>query len=156
MMRHWRNKSLLFSLSLLVGSLSLTVLTGCSGIPRHESDQEQLDRYLRYAGPPVDRVTYLGHYDSWQAVAKYQLVLWTTINDAYLITVASPCENLQFAQRIAVTTTSSTLYARFDAVVVKGWRCMIMEIRPIDYLRMRKDLREERERSKAEGATQKP
>jgi hypothetical protein len=134
--------------------ICVATLAGCSGIPRHVSDQELLDRYQRYAGAPVDRITYLGHYDSWQALAPYQLVLWTTINDAYLITVASPCENLQFAQRIAITTTSNTLYAGFDAVVVKGWRCMITQIRPVDYLRMRKDLREEHEREKAESAAQ--
>ena len=120
------------------------LMAGCSGIPRRERDQEQLDRYLRYAKAPVDRITILGHYDNWQAVGQYQVVLWANINDAYLITVSPPCENLQFAQRIGLTQTANTIYARLDAIVVKHWRCQITEIRPIDYLQMRRDQRAEK------------
>ena len=117
---------------------------GCSGIPRRERDQEQLDRYLRYAKAPVDCITNLGHYDNWQAVGQYQVVLWANINDAYLITVSPPCENLQFATRVGLTQTAHTIYARLDAIVVKHWRCQITEIRPIDYLQMRRDQRAEK------------
>ena len=125
--------------------LATAVLTaGCSGIPRRERDQEQLDRYLRYAKAPVGHITILGHYDNWQAVGQYQVVLWADINDAYLITVSPPCENLQFAQRIGLTRTVDTIYARLDAIVVKHWRCQITEIRPIDYLQMRRDQRAEK------------
>jgi hypothetical protein len=127
---------------LLLAAALLTA--GCSGIPRRERDEEQLDRYLRYAKAPVDRITILGHYDNWQAVGRYQVVLWANINDAYLITVSPPCENLQFAQRIGLTQTADTIYARLDAIVVKHWRCQITEIRPIDYLQMRRDQRAEK------------
>jgi len=130
--------------------LTATLLSvACSGIPRRESDQETLDRYTKYAGPPVDHITYLGRYDNWQPVGQYQLVLWTGINDAYLITVASPCENLLFAQRIAITQTANTIYSKFDAIRVRHWRCQITEIRPIDYLKMRRDLREQHAQEKA-------
>jgi hypothetical protein len=129
------------------------ITAACSGIPRRERDQETLDRYLRYAGPPVDHITYLGHYDNWQVVSPHQLVLFTNINDAYLVTVSPPCENLQFANRIGITQTANTISARFDAILVKGgWRCPITEIRPIDYLKLRKDLREEHAREKAQKA----
>jgi hypothetical protein len=114
-----------------------------------------LDLYLKYAGPPIDHITYLGHYDNWQSVGQYQLVLWTGINDAYLITVNPPCENLRFAQRVGITQTANTISSRFDAVLVRGWRCQIAEIRPINYLKMRQDLREQRAREKAEKARQK-
>lgn len=128
---------------LLLGTALLTA-AGCSGIPRRERDQEQLDRYLRYAKAPVDHITTLGHYDSWQAVGPYQVVLWANINDAYLITVSPPCENLEFAQRIGLTRSTDTIYARLDAIVVKHWRCQITEIRPIDYMQMRQDQRTEK------------
>jgi Family of unknown function (DUF6491) len=123
--------------------LSLT-LAACSGIPRQERDHEQLERYLKYAGPPVDRITYLGRYDGWQALARYQLIVWTGINDAYLITVQSPCEDLQFANRIGLTSTGGTVTARLDYVVIPHWRCPISEIRPVDYLKMKQDMRQER------------
>jgi hypothetical protein len=124
------------------------VAAGCSGIPRRDRDQEQLERYLRYAKAPVDHITIIGHYDNWQAVGQYQLILWANINDAYLVTVSPPCENLQFAQRIGLTQTANTIYARLDAVLVKHWRCQITEIRPVDYLQMRRDQRAEREQQK--------
>jgi hypothetical protein len=130
------------------------ITVACSGIPRRDHDLSELDRYLQYAGAPVDRITYLGHYDNWQSVGPYQIVLWTGINDAYLITVQSPCENLRFAQRIGVTRTGSSIYARFDSVLVKQWRCPISEIRPVNYLKMRQDQREHRAREKAEKTAQ--
>jgi hypothetical protein len=141
--RYWNG------LVLLIAALTTVA---CSGIPRRDRDVSELDRYLQYAGPPVDRITYLGHYDNWQSVGPYQIVLWTGINDAYLITVQSPCENLRFAQRIGVTRTGSTIYSRFDSVLVKHWRCPISEIRPINYLKMRQDMREQRAQEKAEKA----
>jgi hypothetical protein len=141
MKSQYRHAALLLAAALLTAA--------CSGIPRREQDQAQLDRYLRYAGPPVDHITYLGHYDGWQSVSRYQLVLWTNINDAYLITVLPPCEDLQFAQRIGITQTAHTISSRFDHVLVRHWRCQISEIRPIDYRRMRADERAEREQQKA-------
>jgi len=128
--------------------LAAIAAAGCSGIPRRDRDQEQLERYLRYAKAPVDHVTIIGHYDNWQAIGQYQLILWANINDAYLITVSPPCENLQFAQRIGLTKTADTIYARLDAVLVKHWRCQITEIRPVDYLQMRRDQRAERAQQK--------
>jgi hypothetical protein len=135
--------------------LTAAVITAaCTGIPRRDRDQEALEQYLQYAGPPVDHISYLGRYDNWQSVGQYQLVLWAGINDAYLITVSPPCENLRFAPRIAVTQTANTIYSRFDAVLVRGWRCQITEIRPINYLKMRQDLREARAQEQAEKARQ--
>jgi hypothetical protein len=130
------------------------VLAACSGIPRQERDHEQLERYLKYAAPAVDRITYLGHYSGWQSLSSTQLVVWTGINDAYLISVRPPCENLQFANRIGLTSTGSTVYARFDSVLVRHWKCQIEEIRPVDYLRMRQDLRQERAQEKSQASSE--
>jgi hypothetical protein len=139
-MNHWK------PFLLLVAAI---LAAGCSGIPRRDRDQEQLDRYLRYAKAPVDHITLLNHYDNWQSVSKYQVVLFANVNDAWLITVSPPCENLQFAPRIGITQTANTIYARFDAVLVKHWRCQITEIRPIDYLQMRRDQRAEKAQQEA-------
>ena len=106
------------------------LLAACSGIPRQQRDNAQLERYLRYAGPPVDHITYLGRYDGWESLGQYQLVVWTGINDAYLITVLPPCQDLQFTQRIGLTSTAHTVNA--------------------DYLRMRQDMRAEHAAQKAQ------
>jgi uncharacterized protein DUF6491 len=126
------------------------LLAACSGIPLKQRQDEQRARYEAYAGPPIEQFTYLGRYDSWQSIGTNQLVVWTTPFQAYLIKVAPPCENLQFANRIGLTSTASTVSARFDFVKVGGrWRCPIQEIRPVDYQRMRQDMRKETGGAKA-------
>jgi hypothetical protein len=131
--------------------LTATVLlSACSGIPLKQRQDEQRARYEAYAGPPIEQFTWLGRYDSWQSIGTNQLVVWTTPFQAYLIKVAPPCENLQFANRIGLTSTANTVSARFDFVKVgRQWRCPIQEIRPVDYQRMRQDMRKQAEEAKA-------
>ena len=125
------------------------LLTACSGIPLKQRQDEQRARYEAYAGPPIEKFTWLGRYDSWQSIGTNQLVVWTTPFQAYLIKVAPPCENLQFANRIGLTSTANTVSARFDFVKVgHQWRCPIQEIRPVDYQRMRQDMRKQAEEAK--------
>jgi hypothetical protein len=119
------------------------LLTACSGIPLKERDDAQRSRYEAYAGPPIDQFTWLGHYDGWEPISPNELVVWTSPFQAYLIKVAPPCDNLQFANRIGLTSTTDTVSARFDFVKVHHWRCPIQEIRPIDYQRMRQDMRKQ-------------
>ncbi|MBV9344494.1 MAG: hypothetical protein JOZ03_05830, partial [Gammaproteobacteria bacterium] len=59
----------------------------------------------------------------------------------YLIRVNGPCPDLPFATRVGLTSTGSTVYARFDFVKAGHWRCQIAEIRPVDYRRMRAETR---------------
>jgi hypothetical protein len=126
-----------------------SVLSACSGIPLKEREQAERERYEAYAGQPVDHFTWFGHYDGWDPIGPHELVVWTDINTAYLVKVASPCENLQFANRIGLTSTANTVYSKFDFVTTHGWRCPIQEIRPIDYKRLRQDLRNETKQAKA-------
>jgi hypothetical protein len=135
---------------LLLSTLVTALLAACSSTPRAQRDEEQLQQYLQYAGAPVDQFTWLGHYYSWQSLSQTQLVVWTTPNDAYMITVVPPCTDLPFVQRIGLTSTTRTVSARFDSVLVRQWRCQIREIRPIDYLRMKKDMRARHEERRAE------
>jgi Family of unknown function (DUF6491) len=129
---------------------AVTLLTACSGIPLKQRQDETRARYEAYAGPPIQQFTWIGHYDSWSAVGTNELVVWTTPFQAYLIKVAPPCDNLEFVNRIGLTSTANTVYARFDFVKVgHNWRCPIQEIRPIDYKRMRQDMRKETEEAKA-------
>jgi hypothetical protein len=118
--------------------LALLLLSACSGIARRQDGQSQLDRYLQYAGAPIDHFTYLGRYDSWQALSRNQLVVWTSMNDAYLLTVADICTGLQFTQRIGVSSTGGSV-SRLEAVSFDHQRCPISEIRPVDYRQMRRD-----------------
>lgn len=142
-----------------LATLSLSaLLAACSGIPLHESDQEVRDRFNAYAGEPIDRLTWLGRFDSFQPISRNEVVVFAGPSDAYLLRVGPPCDNLQFANRIGVTSTAGTV-SRFDSVIVGRWpgwrdRCPIEEIRKVDYRRMRADMRLDAQRAReAKAAT---
>lgn len=143
----------------LIGFLAtlctLAGLTACSagGIPRHDGQEKQRDRYASYAGPPMQSFTWLGKYDGWESLGNNQLVIFTTPFEAYLLTVVGPCNDLNFANAVGLTSTGSTVSTRFDYVKVKHMRCQISEIRKVDYQRMKADLRAESEKAKAEAKT---
>lgn len=128
------------------------LLASCSGIPLKKRDAAERARFEAYAGKPIDHFTWLTDYEGWEPISRDQLVIWTDINRAYLITVFRPCTDLMFAQRIGLSSTADTVYAHFDSVHVQGWNCMIKTIQPVDYQRMQRDLRQERAAAKASKA----
>lgn len=123
--------------------LSAIALTACSGgVPRRESDEKELARYQPYTGAPITQFSTLRGITGWNAVGDDKLVVWSGINDAYLLTIAQPCSNLGFTNTIGFTSQTSMI-TTFDFVRVRNnERCAITEIRPIDYRRMKADLRQ--------------
>lgn len=146
-----RSRSYLRAASLLVAA---ALLTSCSGIPLKQRDAAERARFEAYAGKPVDHFTWLTNYQGWEPISPDQLVVWTDLNQAYLITVFHPCTDLMFAHRIALTPTADTIYAHFDSVHVEGWKCIINTIQPVDYLRMEHDQRARHEANRSQGAPQ--
>lgn len=136
--------------------VAAALLTACSGIPLRQREAAERNRFEAYAGKPVDHFTWLTHYQGWEPISPDQLVVWTDINQAYLITVFHPCTDLMFARRIGLSSTADTVYAHFDSVHADGWRCQISTIQPVDYLRMEHDLRKQREAEKARKKSQAP
>lgn len=124
-----------------------------AGCATHRMTDKQLHaQFLQYAGEPVHQFTYLGRYDSWQAVGPDTLVLWPTFNKAYLLTLGQPCTGLEYAQRIGLSSTNRTVTANIDTVRFEGHqRCFIQEIRPVDYARMQADRRAAREKAAHSG-----
>jgi hypothetical protein len=122
-------------ISLVATLLAATALAGCASTLA-KLNGPKLD-YTEYAGEPV-KSFYLGNYDGWSAVSKDQLVVWSGINKAYLLTITGYCPDLQFAQRIAVTSTGNTV-DKFEKVIVGRDRCFIKEIRPVDVKQMKED-----------------
>ena len=129
----------------IVAVLAALIVGACGGIPKRTSDQEDLARYLQYAGEPVNSVSYLGRYDGWRPLGRDNLVIFTGVNEAYLLTIAGPCNDLPFANRVAIKSTGPTL-SRGDSVIVgRGQRCLITELRPVDYRKMKQDARKSSE-----------
>ena len=102
--------------------------------------------YTDYAGEPV-KSFYMDNFDGWTAVSKDQLVIWSGLNKAYLLTLTGYCPDLQYANAIAVTSTGNTV-DRFEKVIVGKDRCFINEIRPLDTKQMKEDRKLMREQMK--------
>lgn len=132
--------------------VAAALLTACSSIPLEKRDAAERARFEAYAGKPVDHLTWLTDYSGWEPISPDQLILWTDINQAYLITVFRPCTNLMFARHIGLHPFANTIYAHFDSVHVDHWNCIIKSIQPVDYRRMEHDLREQHEAEKREKA----
>lgn len=128
--------SILLTASLASGAALASTPTTNDAIPRTKSDRI-LEMYQPYLEEPVKSFTAL-QTDSWQPISRTQLVLWTTFNDAYLLTVTGNCSELPFARTVGVTSTTSQI-STFDSVLVHGDRCPITQIQPIDIKRMKAD-----------------
>jgi hypothetical protein len=109
--------------------LAAALMAGCAQTPK-------LD-YREYAGEPV-KSFYLDNFDGWTPVSKDQLVVWSGLNEAYLLTVTGYCPDLKFANTVAVTSTANTV-DKFEKVIVGRDRCFIKEIRPVDTKQMKVD-----------------
>jgi hypothetical protein len=115
--------------SLAATLLGAALIAGCASQPK-------LD-YREYAGQPV-KSFHMTSYDGWTPVSKDQLVVWTGLNEAYLLTVRGYCPNLEYAHAVAVTSTGNTV-DKFEKVIVGRDVCFIYEIRPIDAKQMKED-----------------
>ena len=120
--------------SLLVVALVALLVAMPALAQTRETQAKNLEKYSPYIGDPVDRFHFWSMYE-WELVGPDKVVVWTTINEAYLITVDQPCSNLEFAKSVGVTSNMHEVYRRSDAVTFRHERCPIKEIRPIDMKR---------------------
>ncbi|MGH8251950.1 MAG: DUF6491 family protein, partial [Steroidobacteraceae bacterium] len=116
---------------LLALTLAALVASACasSGLERSKGEQI-LERYDGYIGEPVRGFTAF-RQQSWRPVSRNQLILWTSINDAYLLTIAGSCPDLLHTNAVSVTSTTSEI-STLDRVMVRGDSCPIRQIQPID------------------------
>lgn len=122
--------------ALALAVVAVLCLSACaSGLAR--KDEVGL-KYADYAGEPVDTVRTLGAVNGWTPVSRTQLVIWTGVNEAWLLTVWDGCRDLNFANSISVTRSGRQI-TKFDRVLVGEERCAITEIRPVDVKQMKAD-----------------
>lgn len=108
-------------------------VTACATTGSGPSEREatKLERYREFAGAPV-RNFHFWRLDRWDVLGEYDIAVWTSTTDAYLVHVMKPCFGLDFANTIALTSTQQRVYSRFDSVLFEQQRCRIAEIRPVD------------------------
>ena len=103
------------------------------------TQQKSLERYTPYLEAPVEDFTFWSLY-KWQLVGPQKVVVWSTIKDAYLLTVAEPCPKLEWANGIGLTSQQlHRISRRFDFVTLANDRCRITRIQPIDTARMNQE-----------------
>ena len=134
-------------LTTIVGALALAGCTTNGALAKVKGERAEF-RYADYAGEPIDEFRSF-RLDGWTSVARDQLVVWNGVNEAYLIKVWDTCRDLQFANYIGVTSTTSTI-SKFEKVRVGDDTCPISEIRPIDVKQMKADRRAATEAAKAD------
>jgi Family of unknown function (DUF6491) len=125
--------------TLLAVLVAAALAAGCAsqgGLEKSKGERV-LSKYEPYVGEPVKSFTAFRQH-SWQPVSRTQLILWTTINDAYLLTVANSCPDMMFANAVSVSSSGSAI-STFDFVTVRGNRCPIQQIEPIDVRAWRRD-----------------
>jgi hypothetical protein len=127
-----RLRALIPAVGLMAGCV-----TASPGAAQAPTPQDQT--YLKYAGPPLDSITYLGHYDGFRALDGQYLVVWTTYRDAYLIKVRDPCNQLPLANRVGLTSSVRTVNRNFDFVLADQQRCRIGTIQRLDVDAMKRD-----------------
>jgi hypothetical protein len=115
------------------------LLAACTAPAPRKEDAATEARLMKYASPPIESFTYLGRYDGFRTLGDKEVVIFTTVSDAYLIRVRDPCINLQFANRIGLTSSNRTVNRAFDFVISDHERCQIDTIRHIDYAAYKHD-----------------
>ena len=125
---------------LLAIALMACVASACASGLQRSRDGGPLTRYDGYIGAPIHSFNAF-RPQSWSPVSRDQLILWTSLNDAWLLRVWPNCNDLQFANSVRVTSTTSTI-STMDRVLVGRDSCPIEEIRPIDIRQWKADRKE--------------
>lgn len=114
-------------------TLCVLVAAGCAspGAGPRERELARLEEVEPHAGAPVQDF-HFWRIDRWEGLGPEALMLWTRPNEAWLIRVRLPCNGLEFAQTIALSSTHNRVYRAHDAVLFEHQRCRIGEIRPVD------------------------
>jgi Family of unknown function (DUF6491) len=122
--------------------LAALAMAGCAADVARRAEAERKS-YIDYAGEPVKEF-FAWRIDGWTPVSRNQLVVWTGINEAFLLTVWDTCPDIDFATTVSLSTLMRTV-TTFDKVQVGRQICPIREIRKVDIKRMKAEERAARE-----------
>jgi len=128
---------------ILAGLLTVTGAVEASDYRQRKSTELAL--YEQYAQEPVDRIRTFFGVDRWQSLGPDKLVIWTSVNRAWLLTLTAACSGIEFQHTIGISSTNNTIYRRFDKIQFEHQMCFIDEIRPIDYKTLKRERRERNE-----------
>lgn len=126
-----------------------------------QRDAERLALYRSHAGDPVDSIRFFDSSNGWTPLGDGAFALWTAPSKAWLVQLYPPCNELDYADRIAFRDPMGRLSAKFDRVMVANHglmpiSCTIEEIRPLDVKAIRTAERDMRAKRQVEAAPPSP
>jgi uncharacterized protein DUF6491 len=107
----------------IVGASSEANARAASNDGANNSATDQAPAYEQ-----VDSFVMWNHPYSWSPIDDQTVVLWPTPFEAYLVRITYPSHDMKFVQRIGVTQSTSRVYAKFDALQIRGFRYPIDSI----------------------------
>jgi hypothetical protein len=120
-----------------IAALLLSPMLGACATDLAQRDASEMALYRDHAGEPVRSFHFFGHIDSWTPLGDRAVVVWTRMNEAWLLDLGGACNGLQYTPMIGLTSSAGTVNARFDKVLVRDGSpvnvpCIIQSIRPVD------------------------
>jgi hypothetical protein len=137
---------------LLVAAIATTAGAQDRKTERLTKMEQRLEFVTRFASEPKSSVPFARSYD-FEPLGRHTLLLYESMNRAYLVEIEDFCPDLPTAMAIGVENKTSTLNAKFDALRIGGRSCRILQIRPVDVKAMKAAQKAEREAAKAAKAT---
>ena len=131
----------------------VAAMAGCATNPA-QREADKLALYRAHARAPVDSFRHYGSVKGWTPLGDEAVAVWSRPGEAWLLELAGPCLDLEFARAISVSDTFGRVSARFDKVMVLGrtaidMPCPIRQIRPLDV----KAIRQAERRARADQAS---
>ena len=80
---------------------------------------------------PVRSIEFADQINDWEQLDDQHVVLRSSSQNQYLITLRSRCLGLNWARNVGVTMSNNTIWAGFDALTVDGNQCEIEMINPL-------------------------
>ena len=120
--------------ALALAALTLGVGASAASVARPANKEAAANSEVRNvepgkgAGEEVESFVMLSRPYSWHAVDADSVIVWTNPWQPYLVELAFPSHDLPFVQAIGLTSVGSRVYAKFDAVQIRGFRYPIQGI----------------------------
>ena len=133
---------------LLIAAIATNAVAQDRKSERISKMEQRHEFVIRFASAPKSSVPFARSYD-FEPLGRHNLLLYESMNRAYLVEIEDFCPDLPTAMAIGVDNKTSSLSAKFDALRIGGRGCRILEIRPVDVKAMKAAQKAAREAAKA-------
>jgi len=97
------------------------LLIGCITVASAEAPENRTrGTVLAVAPEPIESFNFFGRLDSWRAVDRDTLIVWTTAFRPYLVELGRPSPRLRFAHVIGISSTLGRVHSGLDEIYIDG------------------------------------